>query len=549
MISLNLLISTFSFYALLRLSHLLFKRFLACSPLDNIPGPRGNLLLQGSVSEIFGFKSWGFHRKLAQRYGSVAKINGLLGDKLLYVFDPLAMHHILLKVRFLQSYSYQSINPSRLILNGLQLGDGHKKQRKMLAPIFSAAHMRNMGRFSHICVSILENAFAEKVKNGPQEIDVLSWSGRTALELIAQSGLGSSFDSFTEGAVPHPFVNAAKRIVIVLGKTVMFRIYVLPYVLKIGTPKFWRAILERLPSETFQEALQISDLMHDTSVKIYQSKKDALAQGDGAFKDHIAQGNDLISILMKNNLSASKDKRLSESQVIAQMSTFTFAATDTTSTAISRTLWLLSQQQDVQNTLQAELCDAMLLSGKDTLSYDDLAGLKSPDAVCRDLLRLYPPVPALVRIALQDTVLPLQSPATGLDGQPMHEVLVPKGTNIIISVFNCNRNPAIWGQDADEFKPNRWNDLPEFVTDARIPGVYSNLMTFGGGARSCIGFNFSQLEMKVILSLLLQRFRFTLPPDKEIYWNMMGIVSPCVIGDTDSSPPRLPLIVEEIDRD
>ncbi|KAF9521480.1 cytochrome P450 [Crepidotus variabilis] len=122
---------------------------------------------------------------------------------------------------------------------------------------------------------------------------------------------------------------------------------------------------------------------------------------------------------------------------------------------------------------------------------------------------------------------------------------VPKGTKLCLRVFNCNRNKELWGSDAEDFKPERWLDnLPESVTNSRIPGVYSNLMTFGGGGRSCIGFKFSQLEMKVILSLLICEFRFSPSPDKEIYWNMARIASAWVVGDHELSPPRLPLIVE-----
>lgn len=59
----------------------------------------------------------------------------------------------------------------------------------------------------------------------------------------------------------------------------------------------------------------------------------------------------------------------------------------------------------------------------------------------------------------------------------MSSIPVPKGTPILISIHSCNRNKAIWGEDATEWKPERWlgDGVPEKVTEARIPGVYSNL--------------------------------------------------------------------------
>ena len=76
----------------------------------------------------------------------------------------------------------------------------------------------------------------------------------------------------------------------------------------------------------------------------------------------------------------------------------------------------------------------------------------------------------------QDIILPLSTPITGIDGREMHEIIVPKDTKIIVSILNCNRDPALWGSDSYEWKPERWlSPLPDTVTRASIPGVYSNL--------------------------------------------------------------------------
>ncbi|KAJ7674206.1 hypothetical protein B0H17DRAFT_946774 [Mycena rosella] len=66
-------------------------------------------------------------------------------------------------------------------------------------------------------------------------------------------------------------------------------------------------------------------------------------------------------------------------------------------------------------------------------------------------------------------------------------------------------------------------------------------MTFSGGGRACIGFKFSQREMKVILSLLVERFRFSLS-DKNITWQMSSIAVPVL--DKNSTKPQFPLKVE-----
>lgn len=64
----------------------------------------------------------------------------------------------------------------------------------------------------------------------------------------------------------------------------------------------------------------------------------------------------------------------------------------------------------------------------------------------------------------------------GVDGSMMHEILVPKDTTVVIGVQSSNTNKAIWGEDAGEWKPERWlSPLPDTVTEARIPGIYSNL--------------------------------------------------------------------------
>ncbi|CDO70510.1 hypothetical protein BN946_scf184569.g53 [Trametes cinnabarina] len=123
---------------------------------------------------------------------------------------------------------------------------------------------------------------------------------------------------------------------------------------------------------------------------------------------------------------------------------------------------------------------------------------------------------------MKDTVLPLSEPVRGTDGTMLTEIVVPRGTNIFVAIMAFNRNKALWGEDAHEFKPERWlKPLPDALEKAAIPGVYSHL-----------GFTFSQLEMKVVLSELLSNYAFELSTEKPIIWNLAGISYPSTSPDS-----------------
>ncbi|KAG6823565.1 hypothetical protein H0H93_003423, partial [Arthromyces matolae] len=66
---------------------------------------------------------------------------------------------------------------------------------------------------------------------------------------------------------------------------------------------------------------------------------------------------------------------------------------------------------------------------------------------------------------------------------------IAKGETLLIPIAAINRDKTIWGDDAHEFRPERWETVPEEAN--RIPGVWGNVLTFLGGPRACIGYRFS----------------------------------------------------------
>ena len=75
--------------------------------------------------------------------------------------------------------------------------------------------------------------------------------------------------------------------------------------------------------------------------------------------------------------------------------------------------------------------------------------------------------------SIHDDVVPLANPITTASGKVANEVPVPSGTVILVSVAACNREKSLWGEDADEFKPERW--LKAQPRTGPTVGIFGNM--------------------------------------------------------------------------
>ncbi|KAI0056668.1 cytochrome P450 [Artomyces pyxidatus] len=508
-----------------------------------IPGPRSGSFLTGNYKQMFHPSATEYHDELRKKFGSVFRISGLLGDSQLVISDPMALTSILLKEQDLFPPSQWFRETNRLGLGpGLfaQVGAHHRKQRKILNPVFSNKHMRSMTPLFHQITHQLRSVLLEKVAAGPREVDLLDWFGRLALELVAQGGLGYSFDSLN----PHKedtesdFGTAIKQFVPHLSAFWVFRT-IFPVVSR-WPSRVLRFGVKCLPLPTLTRLVKVVDIMHENTKHVFDEKKEALLNGDQEFRERM----DIISILMRENVKVSQEDKMPDDEIIGQMASLIFAATDTTSTALSRIIHLLSMHPEVQNKLRKELTDAYAAAGNNELGYDELVELPYLDAICRETLRVYPPLNFIVRVCSKDVSIPLSQPIQTTAG-PISSLFIPRDTSIWIGIRFLNCDPNIWGPDASEWKPERWlSPHPQSVSDARIPGIYSNMMTFIGGGRACIGFKFSQLEMKVVLAQLIRSFRFSLT-QAEVVWRFGGLTTPSVKG-LNNVTPQMPMLLEKV---
>jgi cytochrome P450 len=500
------------------------------SDLDNVPGPEPSSFWLGHFPQIFNPNAWRFQTDIVERFGRLIVVRGPFNGKHLFVSDPRALHSILVKDQHAYEETNAFITANTLMFGSslvTALGENHRRQKKLLTPVFAVTHLRNMMDMLYDVAHKIDAVVEPKVKNGAAEIDFFHWMTRASLEMIGQSGLGFSFDPLVEGQPEHIFSLAVRDLIPTLFTMTFVRAFLLPILVKIGPPRFRRFVCDyMLPWKNARRLRDIINTMHKTTTQIYNEKKKALLAGDEAFSRQFARGKDIISILMKANLHAAEEDRLSDEVVIGQMTTLSFAAMDTSATSLSRILYLLATHPEAQDRLRAEVTEARQRYGD--VGHDELVELPFLDAVCRETMRLFPPLTTLPRVSKKDMVMPVHFPIKGVDGREMKEIFVPEDTTIFISINAANRDPGLWGEDAAEWKPQRWLEpLPESLTEARVPGVYSHILTFLGGVRSCIGFKFAQLEMKVMVSLLVEKYKFT-PGKQEIDWEMNDITTPII---------------------
>ncbi|TBU31450.1 cytochrome P450 [Dichomitus squalens] len=493
--------------------------------LKNIPGPASHSWWKGHLDRLADRQSFNYWKEIADTYGTVSALRGPLGSWLLYISDPKALYTVLIKE--VENYP-KRITPSDDL--NIFLGPGlltteahqHRRQRKLLNPVFSAAHLRHMTNLFHDISHKVRGAIHQRVAQEAQIIDVNGWMARTTLEMLGQAGLGYSFDNFIEDS-SDAYGESLKSFFPTLARILLMGFF-LPGVSRVISDDTIRAILRRYPHKEVRNMMSVSDTMMRRSQEIIVEKKEALKKGDEALTHRVGEGKDIMSILLKANMTVTDAEKLTDEEVIAQMSVLMLAGMDTTSNALSRTLQVLAQNPAAQAKLRAEILEAR--NGEPTIDYENLIKLPYLDAVCRETLRLYSPVQIIARRAAKDQMLPLSKPIRGKDGRMMDAVPIPRRTLVLLHLQGSNYNPELWGEDAHEWKPERWlSPLPADLDEARIPGVYSNIMSFSGGTRACIGFKFAQLEMKVVLSVLLAAFEFELT-DKEITWNSAGVSFP-----------------------
>ncbi|KAJ6095743.1 hypothetical protein N7486_006489 [Penicillium sp. IBT 16267x] len=169
------------------------------------------------------------------------------------------------------------------------------------------------------------------------------------------------------------------------------------------------------------------------------------------------------------------------------------AGRDTTACCLSWTFRLLVRHPNVMARLRREI--ASVMESDYIPSREQIKRIPYLACVIKESLRLYPPVPLNNREAVRTTILPTGG---GSDGnKPM---LVRKGELVVYSQYVNSRKRNIYGPDAYEFRPERWES-------GELAHIGWAFFPFSGGPRQCLGEDFAQMEVAYTIVRMLQTFR------------------------------------------
>ena len=329
-------------------------------------------------------------------------------------------------------------------------GEVWKRQRRIIDPAFEGGRLRDTFPAIWAAGEAAVARLAPMADNTPREIEAVTSHAaadvifRTLFSIPIEHKIAAQvFDQFRDYQRTQPILNLAAFI---RGPRWM--------------PRFFKR-------ETKQTARSIRALIN----RLVTDRQAAIETGNGP--------DDLATKIMTTP-DPKTGERFSNDEMVDQVAIFFLAGHETSASALAWTLYLLALYPDWQDKVVQEAVGM-------TADFSRLSTLKATRDVFREALRLYPPVPMMVREATKPEVFRKRA--------------VKSGAQIVLSPWHLHRHERLW-LNPDAFDPARWN------TDAGRASSRHAYMPFSNGPRVCTGAGFAMIEGVVLLAQLLKAYRF-----------------------------------------
>ncbi|XP_054084350.1 cytochrome P450 4d8-like isoform X1 [Zeugodacus cucurbitae] len=470
------------FFTLVLLNYVSMFR-IRCGALHNIPGPycypfvgAVQVFLQLRPDNLLEYVS-----KMHERYGSM--VTAWVANRISVSSIDLELNE---QILVSQQHIVKHLNYKMLrqwLGTGLLLSDGRKwfARRKIITPAF---HFKILEQFVEVFEqqsTILLRCLAKKA-DGCTAFDVYPFVCLAALDIIAETAMGTKVGAQT---------NERTEYALAVNKTTKLFAY-----------RFTKVHLDNenlfsifCPHLKWQQ-MRLIKTLHEFTTNVIKQRREALENNRNVQKvDEDSSGDSqivgskkrmaLLDMLLQSTIG---DQPLSDEDIREEVDTFMFEGHDTTTSAISFTLHLLSRHLEVQQKVLQEVAVVLGDDREQPISLRELNELKYTECVIKETLRLYPSVPIVGRQLTKDFKYTHSQIGDGV---------IPAGTEVLIVLFGMLRQ-ARYFERPDDFVPER--HLNNECASAFL------FIPFSAGPRNCIGQKFAMLEMKMIIAKIVREY-------------------------------------------
>jgi cytochrome P450 / NADPH-cytochrome P450 reductase len=413
-------------------------------------GPLGNMPLLDKEAPTLSL--W----KIAEKYGPIFRMEFFGGFSTVFISGEKWAAEVLNNPKFDKSLLGGLHQVRTFAGDGLFTGKTNEpnwqKAHNILMPAFSLSAMKG---YHSMMVEIALQLVQKWARLNPnQSIDVPDNMTRLTLDTIGLCGFNYRFNSFYKESHDPFIVNMVNALDEAMHKGTR-----LPIQEKLMVKK----------RQDFEKNVQEMFALVD---KLIAERKERGDQGE----------TDLLARMLSVK-DPQTGEMLDDENIRFQIITFLIAGHETTSGLLSFTLYLLLKHPEVLKKAYEEV-DTVLTSTIPT--YKQVLQLKYIKMILNEALRLYPTAPQFTLYAKEDMVLG-------------GKYKINKKQNVAILLPQLHRDKEAWGEDAEEFRPERFSDPKKIPHNAYKP--------FGNGQRACIGMQFALHEATLLIGMILQNFK------------------------------------------
>ncbi|KAL9250717.1 Cytochrome P450 CYP72A219-like protein [Drosera capensis] len=411
-----------------------------------------------------------FLKQTVESYGSDSFIwSGPV--PLVNILEPEFIREVLLKMNLFRK---PNVNPVfSLLLPGIINYEGEKWtfHRRLINPAFHIHKLKLMiPAFHASCLDIVTEWHNMVAENDSIELDVWSYMNTLSADAISRAAFGSSYQ---EGRKIFELIKELASLTLQLSSSVY-----------IPGSRY-------LPTPINKRMNEVDKNIQSLLRGIIDKRKNAMNAGEAAKEDLLGTLMGSSSVELQGRGANEDIVGMDVQEVIDECKLFYFAGQETTAALLVWTMILLSKHQDWQDRARKEVMNTF---GEAMPTLDHLNQLKIVTMILQEVLRIYPPFVQLNRLVHEDIKL--------------GKFILPAGILVNLPIILLHHDHQIWGDDAKEFNPERFS---EGVLEA-TKGNTVSYFPFGWGPRICIGQNFSLIEAKLAVAMILQNFSLELSP-------------------------------------